>query len=343
METFEMVDAMRSKSRFSEGDYGRYKDQLKVLMRGVCHGEERDVYKLESNLAKFMMFGSARFLRSNQRILRKRKSEFGAMYGSLVAGMLGGVCGDGSGLGALLELRKHVVGCRTFVKQIDALIESPPYDFDVSSLKERHMWNDVPIGFNTEVEKSEFLEGKAPEDGGYDADIARGVLLVEKRKRQLFSLVSAKPTRVVCICKKVEKLLEALGGLRQVLDENLVESEYLQQAVEDTRALLGYYSKVVRFAKELRWDGDIDVFEVPGLFKAIEAGVLRVREDFSYIPRRWARDVLLRHIEESLRPRDPSIGVPFVPVLFDVAGDYVSYPVEDKKMSELFKKLRMSK
>ncbi|KAG5859747.1 hypothetical protein KMI_05g09310 [Encephalitozoon hellem] len=340
METFEAIEAMRCKNRFSSGDYAGYKNYLKIQMRNLgaeCKG--REVYKLESNLSKFMMINSARFLKSNLRILKKDGSEFSTMYSNLMKGIMG----KGVEVGTLLELRKKLLPYKTFVNQIDALLESPPYNFDVSSLKVRHMWNDIPIGFSSSFEKDQFLEGKAPQDDGYDADISKAILKVENKKKRLVSLIEAKPAKIVCINKKVEELLKALYGLKTILNENLIESSYTEQIINDTEQLGVYYSNVMEFMKYLKWDDSIDAFRVPSTFKMVDSQILRAREDLSYIPRKCSRDAVVKYLEKSLRPKEPTIKIPFIPVLFDVAKDYISYPAEDKKVSELFKKLRVSK
>nr|AGE95407.1 hypothetical protein ECU05_1260 [Encephalitozoon cuniculi] len=343
METFRMIEVMRNRNRFSEGDYGRYKNYLKVQMRGLGSGEGRDLYKLESNLSKFLIFNSTGFLKSNLRILRRDGSEFGAMYSCLTKGILENAMKKPIDTNALVGLRGRLAGCKTFVNQIDALLESPSSNFDVSSLRVRHMWNDISVGFNSEAERNEFLEGKAPLDDGYDADIAKGILKVERRRAQLLSLIESKPTRVICIDKKAERLLEALRRLKAILGENLVESGYVEQAVKDAEELKSYYSRIAMFMKCLEWDGSIDTFSVPLSFKVLESRILKVREDFSYVPRKYPRSVVIRYLEDSLRPRRPTIKTPFIPVLFDIARDYISYPAEDGRISEVLKKLDMSK
>lgn len=333
-----MIEVMRCKNRFSSRDYVGYKNYLRTQMRGQSQkGEERELYKLESNLSKFFIFNSVRFLKSNLRILRKNESEFGIMYSNLMKGIIG----KGVEVTTLLELRKKLMAYRTFVNQIDTLLESPPYNFDVSSLKVRHMWNDIPIGFNSSFEKDQFLEGKAPQDDGYDADISRAILKVENKKRRLVSLIKAKPIKIICISKKVEELLGALYGLKTVLNENLIESSHTEQVIRDTEEVRIYYFNIMEFMKYLKWDDSIDTFRVPPSFKAAELQILRVREDLSYIPRKCSRNAIAKYLEELLRPKKPIIKVPFIPVLFDIARDYISYPAEDKKMSELFKKLHI--
>ncbi|AFN83062.1 hypothetical protein EROM_051320 [Encephalitozoon romaleae SJ-2008] len=338
METFGMIEAMRCKSRFSSGDYVGYKNYLRAQMRRPGQkGEERMLCKLESNLSKFFIFNSVGFLKSNLRILRKNESEFGTMYSNLVKGIMG----KGVEVNTLLELRKKLMPCRTFVNQVDALLESPPYNFDVSSLKVRHMWNDIPIGFNSSFEKDQFLEGKAPQGVGYDADISRAILKVENKKMRLISLIKTKPGKIICINKKVEELLRALYGLKTVLNENLIESSHTEKLIKDTEELRMYCFNIMEFMKCLKWDDSIDTFRVPSSFKTVDLQILRMREDLSYIPRKCSRNVITKYLEELLRPKKPIIKVPFIPVLFDIARDYISYPAEDRKMSELFKKLHI--
>lgn len=338
-----MIEAMRQKNRFSSGDYTGYKNYLKVEMRGRGQGEDRDLYKLESNLSKFFIFNSTRFLKSNLRILRRNRSEFGVMYSTLMRGMVGGLMEKPIEIGDLLELRKRLLPYKTFVGQIDALLESAPYSFDTSSLKTRYMWNDIAIGFRNDFERDQFLEGKAPQDGGYDADIATFILKVENKKKRLLSLIKSKPTKIVCISKKVEKLLETLDRLKVVLNENLVESAYVEKMINDTEELKAYYLNIAEFKRCLKWDDSIDGFKVPLSFKEVEPQILEVRDDLSYVSRKCLRGALSKYLEKSLQPTKPAIKVPFIPVLFDVARDYISYPAEDKNMEDLFKKLHMFK
>lgn len=344
METLNTIETMRRKNGFLERNYPRYRSYLKTKMRQCTSGDIRRICKLESNVSKFFMFDSVRFLKKNLRILRGDTSEFSSIYTEFMTAMIGSATNNPTSLNFLLELRKRLLPFRSFVSVVELLIESPLYNFDLSSLKVKFLWNDIEMGFNTAAERDEFLENKVvPQGGGYDSTLGRHVLNIEKKTKQLFSLIESKPGKVVCIGKKIDRLLRTLGATEEFLRQNLVESEYISRTMRETQELKSYYSKVKDFVEFVRWDESMDAFSVPPMFGPLEPHILSAREDMSYVSKKHIRNGIVGYLERIFRPREPTINVPFVPVIFDVAADYINYPTEDKRMSELVKKIQVSK
>jgi len=338
-EKFGAIEAMRNENRFSAKNYAGYKNYLKVKLRDA--GNRRmGVYKLESNVCKSLMLRSVKFLKSNLRILRKDTSEFGEMYRNLMKGMIG--AGDVDA-GVFMDLRERLVEFKSFLDQIDGILEHAPYNVDTSVLKVKEMWHDIELRFDTDAERRAFQAGAVFESRGYDAEVARRVNKVEEAKRKLFLLIEKRPTKVLCIGKKVKVLQEAFEDLKMFLRENLVDSKYIDEALEDTKSLWTYYARIEELIVFLKNDEMIDAFVVPTMFKSLERQIVQAREDFSNVPKKYLKAGLMKQLEESLKPKDPAIKVPFAPVIFDIARDYISYPPDDKKLSELFKQLSMSK
>ncbi|KAM0672768.1 hypothetical protein CWI42_051840 [Ordospora colligata] len=337
-EKFEIIETMRNENRFSAKNYVGYKNYLKVKLRDA-EKRKMGVYKLESNVCKSLMLKSVKFLKNNLHILKKDTSEFGKMYRDLMKGMIG--AGDVEA-GVFMSLRERLVEFKSFLNQINGILEHAPYNVDTSMLKVKEMWHDVELRFDTDAERKAFHEGVVFEGRGYDAEVARRVKKIEKAKRKLFVLIEKRPTKVLCIGKKAQVLQSELEGLKMFLGENLVESKYINKVLEDTKSLCMYYAKIYEFIVFLKNDEMIDAFVVPTMFKNLELQIVQAREDFSKVPKKYLKAELMKQLEESLIPKEPVIKMPFVPVIFDIARDYISYPPDDKKLSELFKQLSMS-
>lgn len=344
MEILGIIETMRNMNGFSEGNYGKYKNRLRVEMRKSDSKEKRNIYKLEANMSKFLILNSTGFLKNSLRMLRKDRSEFSTMYSGLIMAIMGHAIGKPVEIDVLLQLRERYLPFKSFLDQVDSLLESSSYNFDVSSLKVKDTWYNVEIRFNTISEREMFLnEQVAPQGNGYDAILVKHILLIEKRKKQLFSLVNSKPDRIVCVTNKIGKLLEALERMNVFLQENLVESIYIAGLIKETRELEEYYLKVKDFAQFVKWDESIDSFVVPRTYEDLATKILKTRETVSPLSRKYMKKAVFTYLEKVFRPREPTINVPFIPVIFDVAADYINYPVEDRKMSELLKNIQVSK
>lgn len=340
METAREVEAMRVRNGFSDKNYAGYKNYLRTELRR-CPKDARSLYKLESNMSKFLLLGSVRFLKNSMRILRKQHSEFLDAYTKLTAALISHEAGDPVEIDVLIELREYLLPFKTFVDQIDALIESSSRTFDISSLRAKSMWNDIEVSFSTALEQKTFLESStAPQGDGYNAVLIRYILKTEKRECQLVALVCAKPCRIICISRKIERLLEALNAMKAFLRSNLVDSAHIDQKIRETAELSGYYSKIRDFVEFVRWDESVNSFAVPSMFRSIETQILKGREE-ACVSKKHSQRAMLAYLEEAFRPHKATIHIPFIPVIFDIAADYIKYPVEDKKLSELFEKTGM--
>jgi hypothetical protein len=343
MEEFGTIEKLRQGNSFVERNYARYRDRLRQEIRKQKESEMRTTYKLELNLAKFLVLKSRNFLRSSLRILRKHKSRFSTLYGIYIANILRHSTDGTVNINELLKLREELIDYGSFVEHIDLIIETSSSDFDVSSLKLRHRWNDISIAFDTRRERSEFLEGRPfSRSDKYDLVLANLVMGAEKRKEQLFGLIRRGPGRIGCILKKIERMRDAFSRLSVFLQDNLSPSTYVEQVLKDVQWLHSYYSRINEYVSCTGADEGVEVSPVPESLGEIKDKIAEGRAS-ARINSRSAKAAMLKYLEESLGPRPSHIAMPFIPVFYDIAFDYISYPAENKKVSELFGKLHLHK
>jgi hypothetical protein len=334
MEAFDAIEELRQKNNFVERSYAKYKNELRLeIKRG---GVMRTIYKLELNLAKFLVLKSRNLLRNSLRILRKDGSRFGSLYGAYTANILQHSTDGTVDLDALLRLREELIDYGSFVEHIDLLIETSSSDFDPSRLKIGCQWNDIGLCFDTKRERDAFLEGKAFDKGSrYDLVLANLIMAADRRRRQLFSLVNKGPGRTGCILKKIGRMHEAFSKLDGFLKENLSHSAHVEQMLMDAEWMHSYYTKISEYISCVSVDEEAEPTAVPETLEEIKDKIAEGRAE-AQIDAKSAKAAMLKYLEDSFRPKPSQIAVPFIPVFYDIAFDYVSYPAESRKATELF-------
>ena len=171
-------------------------------------------------------------------------------------------------------------------------------------------------------------------------------LKVERSKGKLKRLMEKNPKRPRCLLAKSKVLLEDTESFCSFIDKNYVKSPFSLRLREDVRALNKFFEVLVCKGKgDMSKLGEIKAFKTPNAFKDVEGSVeaCKESEDFDM---KAIRKCLMDELEKRVSPFEGSLEMPFLPVLYDLAYDFIEYPdarSREKHVSKFISRLLFRK
>ncbi|KAM0687869.1 hypothetical protein COBT_000884 [Conglomerata obtusa] len=136
----------------------------------------------------------------------------------------------------------------------------------------------------------------------------------------------------VVFCK-LKKLVELLDSFILFLKNNFTENEFLNNEKKAFKNLLSFFNNLVKYENcDIKVLDDILNFCIPERLVEYINIINKYRENrkISYTK---ARRIILGYVEKELEPVDCKIKMPFLPVYYDVAFNFIDYPKEAEKSS----------
>ncbi|ELA42495.1 uncharacterized protein VICG_00594 [Vittaforma corneae ATCC 50505] len=290
------------------------------------------IYSLESNLAKFKMLNSITFLYKNKRLLKKSdasKSDFSRIYLRYVLCFIENEKNSLS-IDDLVSLRHELADYYSFLDDIYRMNDNR-HDFEQYKIK--YKWHDVSLLFETQKILDSFLNNSFfLNDFRFNTQLALKILDVENKKMDLFDFVKTEndPFHVF---DRVNILFSRVCELERFLNENFVESEYVQQLKNSSEKVLGFVKKVMEYNSGVL-HSDIDSFTVPAHFELISDHLESMKKNKKVNPSKL-RSVLLGILEKRLAVDVTERSMPFLPVFYDIANDFITYSSVDNSIAGL--------
>lgn len=206
--------------------------------------------------------------------------------------------------------------------------EYPSFLQELSGGGQQHAatWHDVEIRFSNDVDRARF-EANEPVSSysfygadRYHRQVANRIVCIERMLQRM--LVPAKSRYFYLRVSR--KICEKSEELQVLLRENFAESAHLQQVADDSRTMADFFAYLDAFenCREIE-PSPIVSFQPPAMFSTLTDDIERFKKERSF-----EKNKLKRRIKSMLRDvfsRD-TLPVPFPPVFYDIANDYIQYP-----------------
>lgn len=329
MMEFETIENGRMANGYTTLQYKKYKNycnKMKLINKDK-NSTLHLLYSLESNLAKFKILNSLQYLYKNRRLLKKENSEFSKIYQKYNDSFIENSKGSAD-INVLVTLRNDLADYYSFLDDIYILADNR-HDFEQYKVKTK--WNDIPIVFETEKIHQSFISNRFfLNDFRFNTQLARKILLVENRKKDLESLVAETDDPFKTFgCSN--DLLTAVCDLERFLDENFVESKFLKNLKSSCEQIHLFFKKLMEYHSGVL-HSDIDGFKAPECFKSIEK-FLEAMKKAKKIDQSKLRRILLEIVEKRLAVDCKSRKMPFLPVFYDIANDHINYETVDNSIA----------
>jgi len=169
------------------------------------------------------------------------------------------------------------------------------------------------------IKKNNFYNLIKKEGNSFQCKLQNKIIKFEKKLKEL-KLVKK---------QKVIQCLNSLIELKEFLTANFITSEYVNNMENELSRLKEFFenvelyrkgnleveSKVVNFESKLMDVGNVDVKICEGVVKKM----------------------VYKKMMERFEVEECKIGMPFLPVFYDIAYDYVQYPSEEGHVAKLLK------
>lgn len=326
---FELIENERINHGYTTLQYKTYKNHCNK-MKNINKNKDDTLYLLyclESNLVKFKILNSISYLYKNRRLLKNMNSEFSKIYSkyndSFIKNKKGTVEID-----TLVSLRNDLADYYSFLDDIYILSDNR-HDFD--QYKVKFVWNDIPIVFETEKILQSFISNRfLLNDFRFNTQLARKILSVENRKKELESVIveTDDPFKTF---EYSSSLIAAVRDLERFLEDNFVESKFLKRLKLSCEQVHQFFKKLMEYHSGILHDG-IDDFRVPECFKSVEEALEGMKKS-KKIDKTKLRKILLDIVEKRLTVDCKTRRMPFLPVFYDLANDYINYETVDNSIA----------
>lgn len=340
METFELLDRNRIEHGYMQRNLRQYKKfcnkQFRILRKAGAT-DQASAYKLESNLAKFLLFGSRRYLRKNTRLLKSMRSEFSSLY------LRYNECFAASKEGAapvdkLIELRHQLADFYSFLEDIYTLNDGR-HDFEQYKIK--YQWNDITLHFETQRMLDSFLNGDFEmKDHRFNTQLALKVFNMERSREEFAQVIGESNAQILSAFGSSEKLFTSVTELYQFLEDNFLHSAFAKELYAATSEVHAFITRLFEYRNGVLHTG-AERFEVPALFSDCKKA-LKALEGRKSIRGKKLREMMLGILEERLSSDFRKRSMPFLPVFYDIAYDFIEYPAVDNDVSETLGNLSFS-
>lgn len=297
--------------------------------RNYCNKKKREyrqtnrnlyfLYSLESNFTKFKILNSLAFLYKNRRILKHLGSDFPEAYSMYMECLIRNRKGQ-VGVDELVQLRHALANYYSFLVDI-YIMNDNRHDFE--QYKVKYVWNDVEIQFETQKILDSFRERKFfLNDFRFNTQLALKILKIENKEKDLFNLLRSTedPYQVF---ELANSLSVAANDLQRYLDDNFVESAYTESFKVSSEKVLSFIKKLLEYSNGTL-HADIDAFVTPIHFQEVASHLENMKQKRT-VSTSKLRLLLLNILEKRLSVSTQLRRMPFLPVFYDIANDYINY------------------
>lgn len=334
MENFLLINNERLQHGYVVSQFKSYKKHCNKMKRMHLNKDPNlyFLYSLEANLAKFKLLGSISYLHKNLRLLRKEDTAFTRLYRKYIRCFIdykhGMVCID-----SLVDLRNSLADFYSFLDDIYTISDNR-HDFE--QYKVKHQWNDVTIVFETQKVLESFLEGSFDlHDFRFNTQLALKILRVEKLFKEFTDILANAEASIVTIYDAASNLFTSVSILDAYLSDNFIESKHVPLLKSNCSEVLSFLKKIMEFQAGIIHP-DIDKFQTPEMFSCVRDAFEALKSKRQIKPsklRSMLIDILEKHIEVDDRHRS----MPFLPVFYDIAYDFISYPIHESSVAGLLR------
>lgn len=345
MDIFKAVCEARRDHGYYAKDYARYGRHARNMARGVRKREGVEsplfmIYLSENYIAKHFL---ARRQRDARKQMRKaqRACDAAETRAPALAGTFSLYCRSmehmqqsryGEAAALLLKARQAFLCCREIRSEIDDMLDRCSQSADTEHARPGRIarqWHDIELHFDDEEEARAFFCGGAgvPEEDCFETHLKGRILRVEGSKRKLLRLMEKGPCRLRCLHAKSRALLNDVREFNVFIGRNYVKSGFAAQLEQDAAEMSEFLgAAVLRSRGDMRRAQLIRDFKVPGSFKEAENFVEAVRSS-AELDITAVRERLLGELEKLVSVQEGvSARIPFFPVFYDLAYDFIEYP-----------------
>jgi hypothetical protein len=310
--------------------YKNYCNKMKASHKG-SNDDMYLMFALESNMAKFKMLNSIQFLYKNLRLLKKAENK-DKTYGEYLKCIIDGRKNEVE-IDRIVDLRNKVAEYYAFLDDIYILNDNR-HDFE--QYKIRYNWHDITLVFETQKILESFLNGTFSFcDFRFNTQLANKILEVERNINILKTRV--KETEIVIeIFECVRILSLSISNLERFLNDNFVESSYVLDLKMNVDKILAYVKSILDYQNG-NLETKIDKFVAPNIFKEIEPEFNHLNK-IKQIDSSKLHEILINKLEKRLRVDTRPRKMPFLPVFYDIAYDFIEYSKSAEPVSGMLQK-----
>lgn len=322
-----------SKNRVTHGfhtkDYPRYFSYIRTKRK-------EPKYKSEYFLARYYLS------RTNKKLAKKyiKKSYIHSkdieIYSDYISGIYHASTNNVLALNKLKAARTAAASNFYFVKDIDEKIETL---FNVLPEKIKTDWNGLTLEFVNNEERNCFDQHQKIIGSDYQTTIKNHIIIYEKRYKELQIYSKKNIKGIKNLYEKCKKLKECVDGFLKYLGDNFVDNLFMINLGKDTEQVFAFYENLFKYKNcNLKIQGRIDDFKVPASFEFLKDAIDFAKKNKTMSLKK-AKELVGKEIEKCFKIEENIIKIPFLPVYYDLAYDYVQYPKEedDSKVNKLLK------
>ena len=303
-------------------------------MKKIYQKTDKDLYllySLESNMAKYKIFNSLPYLYKNIRILKKTNEE-NSTYGTYINCFIKSMKNE-TEIDKIIDLRHKLADFYSFLDDI-YLLSDNRHDFE--QYKAKCKWNDITLTFETENMKKSFLDGSFHFcDFRFNTQLAIKILKIENNLKNFKLKIKLLNNGIFEIFESIKQLNSSVCDFERFLSDNFVESSFISelktscdQVFEYVKGILDYQNGIIH--------NDLKSFKVPNLFKEIQNDLINLNNLKKIDPKKL-RTILLETVEKRMKIDDKPRKMPFLPVFYDLAYEFIEYPKNDNSMAGILK------
>lgn len=334
MENFPLINNERLQHGYTTGhlrSYKRYCNNMKQLYSNKDTNLHL-LYSLEANLAKFKLIGSMSYLYKNLRLLRKESDAFACLYTQYIHCFIDYKKRTAS-IDSLIGLRNSLADFYSFLDDIYTISDNR-HDFE--QYKVRYQWNDVTVIFETQKALESFLDGTfVLHDFRFNTQLAQKILCVEKRFKAFINTIADTEASVATTFDAASDLFTSISILDKYLSDNFVESEHVSLLKSSCSQVLDFLRKIMEFQVGVIHPS-IDEFQVPEMFSCVGDSFEALKSKKRIKPSKL-RSMLVDVVEKRIEVDDKHRSMPFLPVFYDLAYDFIGYSTQETSVAGLLR------
>ncbi|KAI4291952.1 hypothetical protein PAPHI01_1226 [Pancytospora philotis] len=320
-DAFALLDRCRAAHGYTAKNFRQYKRFCNKKRRGASSAarDEACIYRLESNLAKFQLFNAPRYLHKNLRLLRNASAGYAETYRRYVTCFLDRYHRRLS-VEALVELRHALADYHAFLEDVYVLADDQ-HDFD--QYKVAHAWHDVELLFETPRMRDAFVDGTLNlSDHRFNTQLAMRIIKYQHAQKAFEAYLGSDDAQMSGAFERFAGMQAALGDLFHFLENNYCLSEHVRRLHDDAAA----FREVLRgLVDDQSGDAGAAALSLPAAYKAYASRISELRST-GKLDRGTLKKRLLKTLERRLGLAGAQPVMPFLPVFYDIAYDYIAYP-----------------
>ncbi|KAL6122587.1 hypothetical protein NUSPORA_00355 [Nucleospora cyclopteri] len=286
------------------------------------------IFKLEANLAKFHILNSRAYLYKNLRLLKNDQSEFAVVYKKYMRLFIESTKNNVE-YNDILEVRNSICFYNSFLSDIYS-INDGKYLFD--DVKIKYEWNDVELLFESKLHLEKFQKGEFfKNDFSYNTILAKHCSKFDSQKERVFDGFR-KDEELTVLLNLVKQFKDENEEFKLVLNRNFIRSDFVKDAAEQTKILYDILKSFTIPKSSVK-------YEIPIFYKQIESSILNLK---TKIPNDVIKKTLFNYLKTQISCKEEKRNLPFLPVFYDIAYDFIDFPVDDQVICGL-EKLELNK